>query len=466
MQKVHFIGIAGIGMSATAVLLKEDGWAITGSDAECYGPPREVLEHGGISFSLGYSPKNIPADSDCFVIGRNAKLSPVENAEVRSALASGKPVYSFPQILGRLTKDRENLVIAGNYGKSTVTALIAHILRHSGTDAGYFIGAEPVQTKWLYAPATLGSSATFVLEGDEYPSSHNDARAKFMHFSPRDVLIISVVHDHINVYPTFSDYRKPFYNLLALIPNDGIVVASANEPNALAIARESGKKIITYGIMNNSADYRAVDIQYAEKTRFTVSAYGSALGEIKTPLLGAHNVENVVGAIAWILERRLASFEDICRALADFKGIRRRLDNIVSASLVPVFEGFGSSHEKARSAITAIKLHFPDKPLIIVFEPHTFGWRNRANLAWYDDVFLGAEKVFIASPEKQGATTHDQLTHEEILVRIGETARPYTTPEKVLESLSENDVVLILTSGSLGGTIDALVDSITEKFHI
>ena len=465
MQKVHFIGIGGVGMSAVALLLKEALWDVTGSDAECYGPPREVLDRAGILPKLGYDPANIPPDADCFVIGRNAKLAPSENAEVRAALASGEPVYSFPEMLGVLTEGRENLVVAGSYGKSTVTAIIAHILRHAGVDAGYFDGAEPVRTHWLPAPAANGSAAPFILEGDEYPSAHDDSRAKFLHLRPHDLILTAVVHDHVNVYPTFADYQKPFRELLALVPKDGIVIACADEPGALALARESGKKIITYGI-KNLADYSATAIRFGKRTRFSLVARGTILGEIETTLLGAHNVENIVGAAAWALERRQVSFEQVRAAIADFKGIRRRLDAVTSQSCLPVFEGFGSSYEKARSAIEAIRLHSPEKPLVVIFEPHTFGWRNRANLPWYDDVFSGAKRVFVAPPETQGSATHDQLSHKEILARIGEIAEPYRDPAEVVRSLSGNEVVLILTSGSLGNPIPELIEGVTKRFPL
>lgn len=464
MQRAHFIGIAGVGMSATALLLKESGWAVTGSDEECYGPPREVLERGGIAFSLGYKPENIPADAGCFVIGKNAKLAPAENAEVCAARTSGKPVYSFPDILGQLTKGRENVVVAGSYGKSTVTALVAHILRHAGIEAGYFIGAEPVMSEWLPCPAKLGSAPTFVLEGDEYPSAHGDSRAKFLYLNPRDVLLTSVMHDHVNVYPTFADYQKPFRELLALVPPNGLIMACADEKNALQLAQESGRSVVTYGIKNGR--FRATHIRYGDITRFSFTHDGTRLGEIKTSLFGTHNVENVAGAAAYLLMRKLVPFEKIAAAIPDFRGVRRRLDNLAPRSEVPVFEGFGSSYEKARSAIEAIQLHFPNKQLIVVFEPHTFGWRNRTNLPWYDDAFAGAEKVFVAPPETQGAQTHDQLSHEEIIARIGETAVPYTNPETVVRALSGNEVVLILTSGSLGQTLSTLATRIAEAFSI
>ncbi len=474
MHKAHFIGIAGVGMSATALLMKEAGWLVTGSDAECYGPPRDILSRGGISFSLGYNPKNIPADIDCFIIGRNAKLAPEENAEVRTAIAmvrqsspqAGKKIYSFPEMLGKLTESRENLVVAGSYGKSTVTSIAAHILRHAGIDAGYFIGAEPVETEWLPGPAALGSAPQFILEGDEYPSAHDDSRAKFMHLHPHDVIFTSVVHDHVNVYPTLVEYEKPFKELLALVPNDGIIIACADESNALALAQASGKKIITYGIKNDSANYRVIAIRHGERTHFHLAENGATLGEIETTLLGAHNVEDIVGAAAYVLARKFASFIQVAAAIRDFKGVRRRLDNIAPHSRIPVFEGFGSSYEKARAAIEAVTLHFPDRPLVIIFEPHTFGWRNRANLHWYDDVFREASSIFIAPPALQGASTHDQLSHEEILVRVGNTAQPYTTPDAVAQSLSGSEVVLILTSGNLEGTIPVLADTLTKKFPI
>lgn len=464
MQKVHFLGIAGVGMSATALLMKEAGWRVTGSDAECYGPPREVLERGGISFALGYKPENIPANVDCFVIGRNVKLVPAENAEVRAALAGGKPIYSFPQVLGQLTKNRKNLVVAGSYGKSTITALLAHILRHSGIDAGYFIGAKPVVSTWLPSPSSLGTAPFFVVEGDEYPSSHDDSRAKFMHLNPHDLILTSVVHDHVNVYPTFADYQKPFRELLALVPMGGLVVVCVDEPNVLALTEASGKRTVSYGVKSASAMYRARNISFGKQTEFELIANETKLGNITTALLGTHNVEDIVGAVAYLLSRGLVSFEQIAAAVRDFKGVRRRLDNLAPSSTVPVFEGFGSSYEKARAAIEAIQRHYATTPLVIVFEPHTFGWRNRANLAWYDNVFTGASRVFVAPPEKQGATTHDQLTQEEILARVGSIAKPYTGPDGVLELLSGNEVVLILTSGDLNGTLSTLAAIINKKF--
>ena len=463
MRKAHIIGIAGVGMSATALLLKEAGWVVTGSDdAAVYGPPVEVLKAAGISFARGYSPKNIPSDTECFVVGRNAKLDPAINEEVRAAHERGKPVYSFPEILGEVTKNRENTVIAGSYGKSTTTSLIAHIFQHAGVDVGYFIGAEPVKSERLPAPAKIGSAPLFILEGDEYPSGHADPRAKFLHFHPRDILLTSIVHDHVNVYPTFESYKKPFEELLALLPKGGLVVVSADEPQAHALARTVNCHHVSYGLAGGH--YQARDIAYGTITRFTLYAAETPLGEFQTSLIGAHNVENITGAAAYVIEKNLATFAQVAAAVKDFKGVHRKLYDLTPEARVSVYEGFGSSYEKARSAIAAMRLHFPNKPLIVVFEPHTFGWRNRANLAWYDNVFEGASTVFIAPPETQGAGTHDQLSHDEILAHVGTIARPYALPKDVVAALTGNEIVLILTSGDLHGTLEALTKEVGDTF--
>jgi len=469
MAKAHFIGLCGVGMSATALLVKESGVEVSGSDAECYGPPKGILKKNNVKVFQTYSPKNIPEDVDFVVISRNAKLSPEENEEVRAALNSGKPVYSFPQVLGALTENRHNVVVCGSYGKSTTTSLVAHILRHAGVSAGYFVGAEPVPSKALPNPAELGSEPTFILEGDEYPSGHNDSRAKFLHLHPEDVVLTSVVHDHVNIYPTFSDYKKPFVELLSKVPDGGLVIVCADEVGALELAEASGKKIITYGVSKGT--FHAKDIEIGFHTRFTLVSDDGTTIELETELLGMHNIENIVGASAYVLSRKLVSAEELQAAVVAFPGVRRKLDLVTPNSSLPVYEGFGSSYEKARSALSAIKLHFPYKRVVVVFEPHTFGWRNKANLAWYDDVFLGSQLVFIAPPALQGASTHEQLSFEQITERVrgsGILSEAYYPDEvsKVVAMLDANDVVLILTSGDLLGSIEDFLSLIEKRFRL
>jgi UDP-N-acetylmuramate: L-alanyl-gamma-D-glutamyl-meso-diaminopimelate ligase len=181
-----------------------------------------------------------------------------------------------------------------------------------------------------------------------------------------------------------------------------------------------------------------------------------------TGLLGAHNIENIVGVSALLLDTGLVTREGLVRAVASFEGIRRRLDRLTRTSRIPLIEGFGSSWEKARSAIDALRLHFPDRKLVVVFEPHTFSWRSRDALSWYDTVFEGVERVLILPPPGHGAESHHQSTLAEIVERTraaGMDARPVSSAAEAqvaLSALSGDEVVLLLSSGPLLGLPDSL----------
>jgi UDP-N-acetylmuramate: L-alanyl-gamma-D-glutamyl-meso-diaminopimelate ligase len=184
--------------------------------------------------------------------------------------------------------------------------------------------------------------------------------------------------------------------------------------------------------------------------------------KLATTLLGEHNVENIVGVCAYLLERELVNEAQLVRAVESFGGIRRRLDRLTKRSAVPVIEGFGSSYEKARSAIEAMLLHYPHRPLTVVFEPHTFSWRNRDALPWYDTVFEGVAKALIVPPPHHGEGSHSQSSFDEILARVAAAGVPVEgveTAEAAIGALSRlagEEVVLLLSSGPLLGLPDSL----------
>ena len=452
-------------MSATAKLLRDAGVGISGSDQDVYPPVLDFLQQEQIPYTTRYAAENIPPDADLIVIGKNARLVPETNAEVAAAYSSGKRIASFPEVLRELSSGKQRIVVAGSYGKSTTAALLAFCLE-SVHDASYFIGAIP------NTPATnarMGRGELFVLEGDEYPSSNTDGRSKFLHYDPQHVLITPLAHDHINVFPTPESYVAPFEELARLADSNGtMVVCLEGELSGQLLARLS-RPHITYSA--HEGDFRAADIRWAEHTEFSLVRDGSKIAEIKTTQLGEHNIENIVGAAALVISAGIMSPEQFSSAIPGFKGVRRRLDRKSDKTGIPIFEGFGSSYEKARSAIVAMKRHFADRRLVIVFEPHTFSWRNRNALSWYDDVFSGADKVFVYEPASQGASTHDQITKSDIVDRVrkaGFDVEPVPEGEQaanvVGQDMRSNDVILLLTSGSLGGLIERIPQIAEEKF--
>jgi len=298
----------------------------------------------------------------------------------------------------------------------------------------------------------------FVLEGDEYPSANWDTTSKFLRYHARSVLLTSATHDHINIFKTHEDYLQPFQQLLTSIPADGLLVVSA-EPFARKLAEHTTARTVHYALSDPGA-WHATNISYGKTTTFMLMNGAAPVVTISTTLLGAHNVENIIGVGCLLLEKKLATPEEYAEGIRTFQGVRRRMELLTAHSSIPAYEGFGSSYEKALSAIKAMKLHFPQNRLIVVFEPHTFSWRNREKIEWYDTVFAGSDEVLIYHPAEQGSTTHAQLSHDEIINRVraaGLSVQKVTTPAETLDALShtirDGDVVLILTSGGMDGLV-------------
>jgi len=464
-MRIHFTGIAGAGMAAAALMMREAGHTITGSDQDVFPPMSTYVEGLGFPIAWRFDPANLAAGLDLLVLGASAKLGGEANVEVQEARRRGVRVTTFPELVGESTAMRRNTVVAGSFGKSTCTALMAHVLRASRVDAGWMIGAISPS---LPDTGHWGTAPEVVLEGDEYIVGPTDRRSKFVLYHPRDVLLTSLIHDHVNVFPTFEDYVRPFGELLRLLPAEGLLVAREH-PAIRAIAGEAASRIVWYDTAPCDGWY-AEDVVVGETSRFTLVGPGDRRVKLATTLLGEHNVENIVGVSAYLLERGLVGEAEFARAVESFGGIRRRLDRLTKRSAVPVIEGFGSSYEKARSAIEAMLLHYPTRPLTVVFEPHTFSWRNREALPWYDTVFQGAAKVLVVPPPTHGANTHLQSSFVEILARVAAAGVPVEGLETAdaataaLSRLAGDEVVLLLSSGPLLGLPDSLPPVFDELY--
>lgn len=463
-KKIHFIGICGAGMSAVAALMKERGHEITGSDNNFYPPISTVIEKSGITFLKGYKKENLPDRVDVIGIGKHAGLTPEENEEVRAAFASGARIMSFPEVLGEITVGRDNIVVAGSYGKSTCTALMTWCLISAGKDPGYFIGAIPETPDQA---SSLGSGDVFVLEGDEYPSSNWDQQSKFLHYHPHHLLLTSLAHDHLNVFKTVEDYRKPFKKLLRSIP--GTIAACVDGDGVMETLNELNISAIRYGDFAQGAQWHLENIRYAEGTTFDIFRGQTAIISINTRLLGRHNAENILGVGALLLSLGLVTPDELGRAVETFRAPQRRMDKKSDRTIIPIYEGFGSSVAKTRSAIETMKIHYPDRKLVVLFEPYALSWRSRSALSWYDEVFEKADKVFIY--QKPGGENHEELTLPEIVSRVqaaGVAADGFDSTETGLRLLDQEidaaSAVLILTSGNFGGMIESVVASMEDKF--
>lgn len=463
-MNVYFLGIAGAGMSALAAILVSEGHRVSGSDSGVFPPVSDLLDRLGIAWRDGFDAAALPADLGAAVVGGSAKLDLAHNPELAELKRRGVPIYSFPEFLGREVQRRRRFVVAGSFGKSTLTALCAVLMREAGRDPGYFIGAVPLD---LPDTGHAGTDPVFLIEGDEYITSPEDRRSKFAFYDPDALLISSLIHDHINAFPTFADYERPFTKLIAGLAPDALLVCAEAYPELRRIVGR--REAVWYGL--DRGDWRAENLSIGEVTRFDLVTPTGDRVPLATPLLGLHNVENIVGAAAFLMTRGEIGFEALQRGVARYRGVARRLDKKTTTSRVPVYEGFGSSYEKARSAIEAMRLHFPDRPLVVVFEPHTFSWRNRDALAWYDTVFEGVARVLLLPPPTHGEGGHEQIEVSDILdrvragrVEIASVASGAQAIESLKSCLRGDEVVLLLSSGPLDGLPASLPPVLDARF--
>jgi UDP-N-acetylmuramate: L-alanyl-gamma-D-glutamyl-meso-diaminopimelate ligase len=462
-MNIHVVGIAGAGVSALVSVLVSEGHSVTGSDDAAYPPVTTYLDRLGVTYGREFDAANVPAHVDLAIVGTTAKIDPRQNPETAELERRGVPRFTFAAYLGSRMGERESTVIAGSFGKSTLTAMIAHTLRAAGRDPGYFIGAVSTD---LPTTGHWGSAPEFILEGDEYVISPTDRRPKFELYQPRNALISSIVHDHVNMFPTMAEYEATFAKLVALVPPEGLLVGCARYAPIRRLT--AGRDVVWYGL--DQGIFRAQNIRVGETTRFEIVTPDHGVIPMATKQLGLHNVENHVGAAALILSRGWTSPEAVAAAAGTFQGVTRRLDRKTKTSRIPAYEGFGSSYEKARSAIEAMQLHFPGRRIVVVFEPHTFSWRNAEALAWYDSVFEGVGEVLLLPPPTHGAQAHAQLSQHDIADRIaaaGIPVRSVADAEETLAALAQltgEEALLLLSSGPLAGLAETAPRLLDERF--
>lgn len=451
---VHLIGICGSGMSALAVLFKESGAHVTGTDEDFFEPIPSYLKKNKILFNKKYNEKNIKKDVNLVIIGNNIPLSTEENPEKKWAVKSNLKIQSLPEALAMLSKNTENIVVVGSSGKSTVTGMLAWCLLKGKKDPSYFIGALPLDLK---NSSHLGKGKEFVLEGDEYTSSKIDKRSKFLHLNPTSVLLTSAKHDHINIFPTEKSYKEPYKRFVAKIPKNGLLIYALDGKNNKEIAKYAKCKTVNYALKNKNANWYARNIIYGMQSSFDLMHKNKKIIVIKTKLLGKHNIENIIGAGALLLENKKITPRVFAEAIDSFHGIKSRIELKNINSTIPVYEGFGSSYEKAKSIFDALRLHFPKRRILTVFEPHAFSWRNRKFLKWYQKIFNDVDEVIMLPATSHGKVAKDQLDSKEVWTEAKKYKDIHIAHDEkeVLQILKKlvkkNDVIALVSSGSLFG---------------
>jgi UDP-N-acetylmuramate: L-alanyl-gamma-D-glutamyl-meso-diaminopimelate ligase len=465
VQGIHLVGVAGTGMGAFAGMLKALGYVVTGSDENVYPPMSDMLREWGIEVFTPYAASNLDrANPDLVIIGNVIRRVNVEAAAVRERRI---PQMSFPAAFGSLiAAGKHSVVIVGTHGKTTTSALMAHVLVHAGRDPTFLVGGVTVN---YGANFRIGRGEHVVVEGDEYDTAYWDKGPKFLHYRARSVLLTSIEFDHADIFTDLAHYEAAFEKLCATLPENGWLGVSASYPRAVNLARVHSKApIVTYAVRGD-ADYCASGLTFGpDGARFTIE--GAETTDVLLPMSGAHNVENAVGVYA--AARSLGmSPNEITDAMASFRGVKRRQEPRGEIGGVLVIDDFAHHPTAVRETIEGIRQRYPDRRLWAVFEPRSNTSRRNIHQAEYAESFDHADVVTIRVPEAHDKVPADQQLNVQTIVQQlgarGIAANALSDVAEMTRLVSNraraNDLILVMSNGSFGGFIPSLLAALEQR---
>lgn len=355
-MKIHFIAIGGSAMHNLAIALHKKGYDVSGSDDEIFEPSKSKLAfYGLLPNKEGWDTSKITKELDAVIIGMHARI---DNPELLEAQKMGLKVYSYPEFLYEQSKTKKRIVIGGSHGKTTITAMIIHVLNYCKIDCDYMVGA---QLEGFEVMVKLTEKAPYmILEGDEYLTSPIDRRPKFHVYMPDIALISGIAWDHINVFPTFENYIEQFRIFADLVVDNGTLIY-CDEDSVVKKVCENAKSNLT------KIPYTAPLYKISEGKTFVYA--GDNIYQLK--LFGKHNLLNLSGAKA--VCNQLGIKDDVFfEAVSQFRGATKRLELVDSNERVNVYKDFAHSPSKLKATINAVKEQYPDRELVSCMELHTF----------------------------------------------------------------------------------------------
>jgi UDP-N-acetylmuramate: L-alanyl-gamma-D-glutamyl-meso-diaminopimelate ligase len=463
---VHLIGVAGTAMGSLAGLLKRAGHRVTGSDTAFYPPMGDALQRWGIETMQGFDAGHVAPAPELVVVGNVCRST---NVEARAAIDGGIPYTSLPKALAQFCLDgRRSFVVAGTHGKTTTTALCAHLLDQVGLAPGFLIGGIPLGFSESFRLAAPG--APFVIEGDEYDSAFFEKTPKFWHYQPEAAIVQAIEYDHADIYPDMPSYRAAFEGFVKRIPEHGLLVANAADPEVRAVAKHARCRVSFYAIDGEDTGdvlpewlIAPAPVQ-AGMLPFDLFLGGSACGRYYSPLFGAYNLKNAVAALALCASATGAELPKLGQALAGFAGVKRRQELRGTADGVRVYDDFAHHPTAVHETLLGFRARHPEGKLFAVFEPRSATASRRIHQAAYAQAFGPADEVLLAPVGRSEIPEAERLDLQLLkreLAAAGKTVVLGTSIEELVQHVKERaragDSVVAMSNGAFGGIHDKLL---------
>ncbi|MCS7181802.1 MAG: UDP-N-acetylmuramate--L-alanine ligase [Thermoanaerobaculum sp.] len=458
----YLLPIGGMATSALAGLLCQRGFRVAGVDAALYPPASEILAELRIPVRLGFDPEQLPAVEHSVVIGNAV---PVTNPEVQAVLRAGMPYTSQAALLGELfCQGHKTVVVAGTHGKTTTTALVAHVLTTAGLDPTAFIGGVPRGGK----PWRLGSSPWTVVEGDEYNTAFFDKGPKFLHYWPHVFVVNNVEFDHGDLYPSLDAILTAFRAGVAQVAREGYVVANADDPGAREVVT-AAPRVLWYGL-NPQAQVRCRSYRQVGGQLLAQVELAGQRWELTVPLVGRHNVANLLATVA-VSYLCGVDLDRLQAGLATFPGVRRRLEILGEVDGVTVVDDFAHHPTAVRLTLEGTRQRFPGRRLVVAFEPRSLTAGRAEFLPRYQQAFGLADVVVLAPVFHRHRLKPEELLDRDALAKALESQGVLTVvvpeeqavAEAILPLLRSGDVVVAMSSGDFGGLPRILLQELQER---
>ena len=441
LPRVHFIAIGGSAMHNLAIALHQKGYDVTGSDDEIFEPSRSRLERLNLlPAKLGWYPEEMPTDLQAVILGMHARI---DNPELKRAQELGIPVYSYPSYFYEQTKNKTRVVIGGSHGKTTITSMIVHVLRHAKCDFDYLVGAQLEGFDCMVRSSPTSQVA--IIEGDEYLASALEPVPKFHLYKPDIALISGIAWDHINVFRTFESYVDQFRKFIDVIEPGGklIYCEEDQEVKTLAIGDKGGSIKVPYGVPKH-------------EIRDGVTVLLTAQGEVPLQVFGRHNLMNLEGA-RHVCHQLGISDKQFYEAISTFHGAAKRLEKLAESGSKVVFKDFAHSPSKLKATVDAVREQFPQRRITACMELHSYSSLSEGFLDQYVGCMSGADDAIVfydphavqlkRLPPIPAERIHKAFGRDDLQVLND----PIALMGAVRQHTTGSGVLLMMSSGNFGG---------------
>ncbi len=437
-MRIHILGICGTFMGGVAQLASRDGHTVTGSDQQAYPPMSTQLQAEGIQLIEGYDPAQLDAGVDLVIIGNALSRG---NPVVEEVLNRGIPFTSGPRWLGeQYLRGKHTIAVAGTHGKTTTSSMVAWILEKAGFEPGFLIGGVPLN--FGYSART--GKEFFVVEADEYDTAFFDKRSKFVHYRPRVAILNNLEYDHADIFPDIEAIQTQFHHLVRTIPGNGTIVANGGDPKLEGVLERgcwSGLKTFS---MAEGSDWQ-VRLVKPDGTQLEFSQGGTPVGAIEWNHSGQHNALNACAALVAAISAGVDPQIGL-RALEEFKGVKRRLEEVVFAQGITVYDDFAHHPTAIRLTLEGLRRKVSNARILVALEPRSNTMRAGVHADELGPALIPGDYVWLKTTD--GIDWDPQVA----LAALDGRGRVVTKSEdllsQMLERVKPGDHVVFMSNGS------------------